>query len=130
MYQDPDTNRAPQRQRQGHTGSIFAQAQPVPASAAAPANGVPQPTASLPVVNPYQIPANMLVMPSMMPDGEAPAAQPSLWCRGLLLMTNCTRMSKCHRVRPSSEESLDIASWIDMAMTGHTDVVLPIDQAA
>ena len=70
VYQDPDTNRAPQRQRQGHTGSIFAQAQPAPAAGPAPANGVPQPSASLPVVNPYQIPANMLVMPSMMPDGE------------------------------------------------------------
>lgn len=70
VYQDPDTNRAAQRPRQGHTGSIFAQAQPAPAAGPAPANGVPQPSSTLPVVNPYQIPANMLVMPSMMPNGE------------------------------------------------------------
>lgn len=71
VYQDPDTNRAAQRPRQGHTGSIFAQAQPAPAPGPAPANGVlQQPSSTLPVVNPYQIPANMLVMPSMMPDGE------------------------------------------------------------
>lgn len=68
VYNDPDTNRAPQRQRQGHTGSIFAQTPVQPAPAVA--NGVTQPPVSLPVANPYQIPANMLVMPSMMPDGE------------------------------------------------------------
>lgn len=77
VYQDPDTNRAPQRQRQSPAGSIFAQIPPAPttvaAAHAAPANGVPQPSASLPVANPYQIPAGMLMlptMPSMLPDGE------------------------------------------------------------